>query len=244
MGAREAIGNAVGGEESATGVRGRMGSVRGMIGGAVGRAIAGTATTRRAGRGATARRAATRHGECGGAFLSRALCLRLLRKDDAGEDGVEGKALVAEDDADGVKPLVKSMKELGGEIHLGNGTIDVSESVGEEFEATSVLRHREVTLFEIAVLAVEDHETGVAIGEEEIFDFVPEGVGGGGADDVIAHGVREGGINPQNDMGIELKVRGRSVGRWRMVEEEGDAVANEDHQKEGFSTCDNCDPRD
>ena len=34
-------------------------------------------------------------------------------------------------------------------------------------------------------MAVEDHEAGVAIDEEEIFDLVLEGVGGGGANNVV-----------------------------------------------------------
>ena len=35
-------------------------------------------------------------------------------------------------------------------------------------------------------------------------------------------------------MGVELKVLGRSIGRWRVVEEVGDAVADENHGEEGL----------
>ena len=80
----------------------------------------------------------------------------LLRQDNAGEDNVEGHGgcLIAEDDADGVEPLAEAVKELGGEIHLFDGVVDVGEAVSEQLQATGVLGDGEIALLQVAVLAV------------------------------------------------------------------------------------------
>lgn len=168
----------------------------GALGAVVG--VAGGASTRGATArvGAAARRTIALHGERGGALLGHAVRLGLLGQDDSGKNGVEAESLVAENHVNGVETLGQAMKELRGKIHLGDGMVDVGEAVGKELHATCVLRDREVTLLEVAVLAVEHHEAGDATGEEEVLDLVPDGKGSGGADDVIAHGVRKGGIDP------------------------------------------------
>lgn len=79
---------------------------------------------------------------------------------------------------------------------------------------SAALGHRKIALLEVAILPVEDHEPGSTIGQEEILDLVPEGVGVGGADDVIHHGVGERGIDPRGH-----RARGRQHRRWE--EEDG-----------------------
>ncbi|EMS62759.1 Carboxyl-terminal-processing protease [Triticum urartu] len=146
-----------------------------------------------------------------GALLSGVLRLGFLGQDDPREDGVEGQLLVAENDPDGVEALVEAVKELSAKIHLGDSMLDVGEAVGEEFHAPRVLGHGKITLLEVAILPVEDHEPGSTVGEEEILDLVPKGEGIGGADDVIHHRVGERGGDPENDMGIELKMERRGA---------------------------------
>ena len=114
----------------------------------------------------------------------------LLGQDNAGEDGVEGKVLIARHDPDRVEPLVEAVEELGGEIHLGDDAVDADETVGEEFYPASVFGDGQIALLEVAVLAVEDHEASGAIGKEIVTDLVLEGDSGGGADDMITHGIR------------------------------------------------------
>ena len=83
-------------------------------------------------------------------------------------------------------------------------------------------------------MAVEDHVAGDAVGKEVILDLVPEGERGRGTDDMIAHGVGESGIDPQNDMGIQLEILGGGVGRRRVLDEVGDAIAEKHHEEEGL----------
>ena len=135
---------------------------------------------------------------------------------------------------DGVEPLVKAVKKLRGEIHLGNGMVDLSERVGEEFETAGVLRHREVTLLEVAVLPIEDHVSGRTIGKEVLLDPSPEGIGGGGADHMVDDLICQGGIHGEDDMGVNLMVVAVGVGWWWMMDEVGDTVEKEDHQEERF----------
>ena len=84
------------------------------------------------------------------------------------------------------------------------------------------------------VLPIGHHVPGRPIREEVITDAIPEVIGGGGPYDMIDEVIDEGGVDLENDMGVELKVLGRSIGRWRVVEEVGAAVANQDHQEEGL----------
>ena len=74
-----------------------------------------------------------------GALLSGALSLGFLDEEDAGEDGVEGALLIAEDDADSFEALVEAMEELGGESDLGDGVLDISDGIGEMFHALCIL---------------------------------------------------------------------------------------------------------
>ena len=62
--------------------------------------------------------------------------------------------MVVEDDSDGFEALVEAMEELGGEVSLGDGMVDVGEGVGEEFHATGIFRDGEFTLFEVTILPV------------------------------------------------------------------------------------------
>lgn len=78
----------------------------------------------------------------------------------------------------------------------------MSAAVGEELHAPRVLSHGKIALLEVAILPVEDHEPGSAVGKEEVLDLVPERVGVGGADEVIHHGVGERGVDPEDDVGI------------------------------------------
>ncbi|KAE8790911.1 Carboxyl-terminal-processing protease [Hordeum vulgare] len=131
-----------------------------------------------------------------GAFLGRALGHGLLSESDPREDDVEGECLVSQHDTDGVETLVEAMEELRGEVDLRDGVINVGEAIREEFHAAGILRNGKVILFEIAILAVEDHETRGVIGEEVVLDLLPDGEGGGGTNDMIYHGVGEGGVEP------------------------------------------------
>ncbi|XP_044964904.1 uncharacterized protein LOC123425287 [Hordeum vulgare subsp. vulgare] len=126
------------------------------------------------------------------------------------------------------------MLKLSGEVGFADGVVDVSETVDEELHAARVLGDEEIALLEVSLLPVEDHEPGGTIGEEEIFDFLPDGVGGGGADDVVDHGIRKSGIEPEGDMGVELKVGSVGVGRRRVFDEVEDTVADQDHEEERF----------
>ncbi|KAE8809413.1 hypothetical protein D1007_14006 [Hordeum vulgare] len=173
--------------------------------------------------GATARggAATTSHSKGRGALLGRALLLGLLGEGDPGEDSVEGEALITEDDTDGIKALVEAMEKLGGEIHLSDDVIDVSQAIGEEFHAARVFRDGKITLLEVAILAVENHVTSGAIGKEEVLDLVPESEGGGGAADVITHRIEEGGVDPQDNVSVQLEIGSGCIGRGWMLNEIG-----------------------
>ena len=173
-------------------------------------------------------------GEHRGAFLSRSLRHGLLGQGDTGEHDVERQALIAENHTYGVKAFVEAVKELGGEVNLGDGVLDVGKAIGKELHGTCVLLDREIALLEVAILPVEDHEPGSTVGEEVITDLGPDGKRGGGADDMIHHGVRESGVDPQGNMSIKLEVGGISVGRRGMLDEMSDAVENKDHEEEGL----------
>ena len=62
------------------------------------------------------------------------MLLGFLGQDYLREDGVEGQVLVTKDDPDHVEPLVEAVEELGGEIHLGDGAVDVGEEAVESPE--------------------------------------------------------------------------------------------------------------
>ncbi|KAE8796939.1 Carboxyl-terminal-processing protease [Hordeum vulgare] len=173
---------------------GRMWVIRTRaIGGAVWNAVALGAPARAGGGGGGAR---TGEGEGRSTLLGGAVCQGLFGEDDAGEHRVEGQALIAKDDADGVQALVQAVEELSRKVHLGDGVVDVCEAVGEELETAHVLGDGEVSLLEIGILAVEEHETSGAIGKEVVLDLGPDGIGCGGADDMINEGIGESGVDP------------------------------------------------
>lgn len=147
-----------------------------------------------------------------GALIGGSVLHGFLREDDTGEDGVEREGLVAENDSDCIQAFVKAVEELRGEVHLEDGVVDVGEAVGEEFHAACVLGDGEVPLFEVAILMIEEHVAGGAVGKEEIMDFLLEGVGGGGAADVVDERVGKGGVDPECDVGVQLEKVGAGVG--------------------------------
>lgn len=59
---------------------------------------------------------------------------------------------------------------------------------------------------------------------------------------MVAHGVREGGIDPQEDVGVELKILRRSIGRGDGREGRRRRSEREPSERK-FSTYGSCDPR-
>ncbi|KAE8769202.1 hypothetical protein D1007_59229 [Hordeum vulgare] len=200
-------------------------------------AMLGLRTTRAAvGGAATVGGITAGKSERGGTLVGGPLLHGFLSQDDPREDGVEWQRgrLVTEDDTNRVHTFVKPMEELGGDIHLGDGVVDVGKAVGEELNAVSILHDGEIALFKVVVLAIEEHEAGGLVGKKEIGDILPEGVGGGGTDNVIGEGIGKGGINPESHMGVELKEVRVGVGWEGLRKEEGDPVSEKHHEKEGF----------
>ncbi|KAE8805558.1 hypothetical protein D1007_18380 [Hordeum vulgare] len=151
-----------------------------------------------------------------------------------GEDGGAVRHCIAKNDVDGVKPFVYAVEELSGEIHFSDGVVDVGETGGEELHATSISGDREIPLFEIAVLPIEGHVPGAAIGEEVVADVPPEIEGGGGANYVIDEGISQGGVDPENKVGIEFMEMSIGVGREGLFNEVGDAVTEKNKEEEGL----------
>lgn len=175
-------------------------------------------------------------GEHNGALLRGALGQILLREFDSREDCLERRERhgVTENDADGVEALVEAVEKLCGEVHLRDDVIDVGKAGDEQLHASRVLINREVPLLEVAVLVIEGHVLSGAICEKIVSDPVPEIIGCGGTGHMVNDGIGKGGIHGQGNMGIELTVLGVRVG-WRgVLDEVGDAVANENHEKERF----------
>ncbi|KAE8790037.1 UDP-D-glucose epimerase 3 [Hordeum vulgare] len=49
---------------------------------------------------------------------------------------------------------------------------------------------------------------------------------------MIDHGIGKGGVEPERDMSVELKVGRVGVGWWQVLDEVENAVANKDHDEE------------
>ena len=123
-----------------------------------------------------------------------------------------------QDDADGVE----AMQKLRGKVYLGDRVVDVGKPGGEELHAAGVFGDREIPLLEVAVLPVEHHIPGNLICEEIVHDPRPEGVAGGGTDDMVDEGINESGVDPQSDVSINLAVLGIGIGRGWVLNEVGD----------------------
>ena len=102
---------------------------------------------------------------------------------------------------------------------------DVGETVSGQLQATGVCGDGEIALLQITVLAIEQREPRSPIGEEEGLDLGPEGVHGGGADDMVDERIGEGGVDPEHHMGVQLEVLGIGVEQRRVLDEEGDTSA-------------------
>ena len=89
-------------------------------------------------------------------------------------------------------------------------------------------------MFEVTILPVEDHKPGSPVGEEEIFDLLPKGEGGISADHVIDHGIREGGVDLECGVGIQLQILGLGIGGRSVLDEKSDPIADENHEEKGF----------
>ncbi|KAE8817779.1 hypothetical protein D1007_04548 [Hordeum vulgare] len=146
-----------------------------------------------------ARRSSAREGKDRRALISCALGHGFLRQSDMREDHVKvhGRDLIAKSDPNRVEAFIEAMKELGGEVDLGKSVIDVGHAVSDELHTTRIFIHTKIALLEVAILSVEDHEPGNAIGEEVVIDLLLESEGGGGADDMIHRRVGKGDIDPK-----------------------------------------------
>lgn len=61
-----------------------------------------------------------------------------------------------------------AVQELGGEVDLGDGVVNVREPGGEELHPAGILGDRKIPLLQISVLPVQHHVPGSLIAEEVI----------------------------------------------------------------------------
>ena len=101
------------------------------------------------GAGGTGGAADAVNGEDRGGGLGGALGEVLLGKLHPREDRLKRRQgdSVTQDDADGVEALIEAVKELGGEVNLGDGMVDVGKAVGEKLHVTSILGDGEIPSF-------------------------------------------------------------------------------------------------
>jgi hypothetical protein len=111
------------------------------------------------------------------------------------------------DDAEGVGELVaEPAQRVDDEVEVGDRVADVSECVGEAFEAAAVVVHGEVALHQVVEVLQGVHRALRRVVEEETADGSP---GGEGRSSAVKHHVTDGfgdrKINPGDDAVVDLR---------------------------------------